>query len=221
MPINVNNYIVFDFETGGLDTETCPLLELAAVAIDAKSLDVIPNSTFHSFIKPNKDEEKLISKEALDKNKISPSDWENSPYLPDVWKSFVKYVQQYNVPGKKFMNQPIACGQNIINFDMKIIERLCKKYGQWDSKWCNQTLFYNMIKFDTLNLMFTYFEGCQDGPEKYGMDSLRKYFGISAEGAHRADKDVFDTAEIMCRFLKFQRMVTNKNCHKFKGAFKK
>ncbi len=218
MPINSNNYIVFDFETGDIDTDSCPILELAAVAIDGRTLEIIKGSEFHSFIKPTAEELLLVKQEALDVNKITAKDWENAPLLVDVWKSFTKYVEQYNKPGK-FLTQPIAAGHNIRNFDMKIIDRLCKKYGQWDSKWDNQTLFYNMIKMDTMDLMFMFFEGCKEGPEKYKMDSLREFFGIPSEGSHRADKDVKDTAQIICRFLKFQRQVTNKNVGKFKGAF--
>jgi hypothetical protein len=49
------------------------------------------------------------------------------------------------------------------------------------------------------------------------MDKLRPYFGISAENAHDANKDIEDGINILCRFLRFHRRICEKTS--FKGSF--
>jgi DNA polymerase III epsilon subunit-like protein len=51
----------------------------------------------------------------------------------------------------------------------------------------------------------------------YSLDNVRKYFGISGEGAHDALKDVKDCAEILIRFMKLHRNLSSKV--KFKNSF--
>jgi DNA polymerase III epsilon subunit-like protein len=69
-----------------------------------------------------------------------------------------------------------------------------------------------------MNLVFYWFENNSD-LKSYTLDSLRDYFGISKDGAHDALKDVRDTAEIIIRFLKLHRSLSQKI--KFKNSFTK
>ena len=68
-----------------------------------------------------------------------------------------------------------------------------------------------------INLVFYWFNHNNE-LKSYKLDTLRDYFGIAKDGAHDAIKDVKDTAEILIRFLKLHRNLSEKI--KFKGAFK-
>jgi exonuclease I len=69
---------------------------------------------------------------------------------------------------------------------------------------------------DAMNLIFYWFENNGD-LKSYTLDSVRDYFGISKVGAHDALKDVKDTAEIIIRFMKLHRNLSQKI--KFKNSF--
>jgi exonuclease I len=64
---------------------------------------------------------------------------------------------------------------------------------------------------------FGWFENSVE-PESYSMDTLRKFFGMSEEGAHDALQDVKDTWLILSKFLKLQRNLTKRIT--FKDALK-
>ena len=49
------------------------------------------------------------------------------------------------------------------------------------------------------------------------MDALRERMGLSSDNAHDALQDVKDTANILIKFLKFQRNISEKT--KFEKAF--
>ena len=67
-----------------------------------------------------------------------------------------------------------------------------------------------------MNVVFYWFEGNNE-LKNYTLDNLRDYMGLSKEGAHDALKDVKDTAQIMIRFMKLHRNLSDKI--KFKGSF--
>jgi exonuclease I len=69
-----------------------------------------------------------------------------------------------------------------------------------------------------MNLVYYWFENNND-VKSLSMDSMRDYLGISKAGAHDAIKDVKDTAEILIRFMKLHRNMSNKI--QFKDSFKK
>ena len=67
-----NVIVVFDFETGSLDIEKCEVIQVAAMAIDRKKLEPIPNAVFESLIKPRdfnnlQDEALAINKKTKEK----------------------------------------------------------------------------------------------------------------------------------------------------------
>ena len=56
MAINGKNIICFDVESAGLDYRKHDIVQLAAIVIDPRSLEVIPGAEFCSFIKPERPE---------------------------------------------------------------------------------------------------------------------------------------------------------------------
>jgi len=205
---------VFDFETGGIDPKVCEPLQLAAVVIDSRSLEIKPGSEFQTYIKPASWDN--VSQEALNINKIDRKEVdEKGLNLKTAWEAFTSYVNKYNKK-KSFWGAPIAAGHNIVAYDMIIVNRLCELYGPLDNKSKSPILFHGRDKLDLMNLSFLWFENNRE-LENYKLDTLRKYFGLSREGAHNAIKDVADTALILSRFLKFHRAIASKTT--FKDAF--
>lgn len=207
--INTRTIIFFDFETGGKNASTTQPLELAAVAINPRKLEVIKDSLFHSYIKPW-DEKTLLKKgmdkieeEALAVNKLTLDMLESSPTEDVVWKSFCSWVYQFNVK-KSSWEAPIAAHFNGINFDMKIVERLCSMYDPWDKKRCQQKIFNPITQLDLSHVTFMMNE---NNPEVDGnsMGAILKHLEAPTDGQHSASWDTLMGAELLCRYLRMIR----------------
>jgi DNA polymerase III epsilon subunit-like protein len=226
--INYNKICVFDFETDGSDPKACSPVQIAALMIDPIKLEIIPQSEFNIFFKPEvlaNDEYYVYTTDILDfhakvrgcsKDDIL-SQWKNYPSQEHSWKLFVNYLDKYHTRSSKKsqFTAPIAAGYNINRFDLKIIDRLSNKYGNVNKE-STTDIFYPRDVVDLMNLIFYWFEYNND-LKSYTLDSLRDYVGISKEGAHDALKDVKDCAQILIRFLKLHRNLSQKI--KFKNAF--
>jgi DNA polymerase III epsilon subunit-like protein len=228
--MNYNKICVFDFETDGVNPEQCSPVQIAAVMIDPLNLEIIPNSEFNCNFKPEameKDPNYEYKTDILDfhakvkgcsKDKVY-AEWQNYPKQEIAWKMFVDYLEKYHTRSNKKKSQfsaPIASGYNIYRFDLPIIQRLSKKYKNVNKEG-NSNIFFPRDVADVLNLVFYWFNHSNE-LKSYTLDSLRDYMGITKDGAHDAIKDVKDTAEILIRFMKLHRNLSEKI--KFKGSFK-
>lgn len=228
---NIQKICVFDFETDGKDPDACSPVQIAAIIVDPAKLEVVKDSEFNITIKPEALEANpdyaYGDSDVLDfhakvrgstKEDILTS-WKNYQKQDHGWNMFTSYLDMYHIRshgGKKScFTAPIAAGYNINRFDLRIIERLSKKYDNLNKEG-RSSLFYPRDVIDLMNLVFYWFEGNNE-LKNYTLDNLRDYFGISKEGSHDALKDVNDTADIMIRFLKLHRNLSNKV--KFKDAF--
>ena len=226
--MNNKKLICFDFETNSVDPYSCDVFQLAAVAIDPIKLEIVPNSLFNSWIKPDNmeresyyDEYKSTIDWHCKKMGLSKEDFldkvKNS--LPEkiVWEQFIQYLSNYHdrQNNQNYFSSPIPAGFNIIAFDMPIITRLCKKYKNIQ-KDGSQGIFYIRDIKDILHISTLWLEPIGD-LKSFSMDSIRDYVGITQEGGHQAKKDVIDSAEILIRFLKLhQKLAKNLN---FKNSF--
>ncbi len=202
--------IIFDFETGSRNPQIAQPTQLAALAIDGRTLKL--KGTFNSEIKPILNDEEAIKlnlapveQEALNKTRKTREALAQAPELKTVWKKFIAFVEKYNWQGSSFF-APIPAGFNIIGFDMIIIDRLCKEYGPYDTKTNRQKLFNPIYKIDLMDNVFMWTEG-DPNVKSISMDSLRDRMGLSKENAHDALQDVKDTANILIKFMKTHRAV--------------
>lgn len=220
---------VFDFETDGSDPDICSPVQLSAVIVDPVKLEIIKDSEFNVFCKPEVMEAnaeytydtdiidfharvKGCSKEDIYKQ------WKQYPSQQIAWNSFVSYLDKYHCGNRKKKNvfsAPIAAGYNIHRFDLKIINRLSNKYKTVEPKENISSLFYPRDVLDIMNLIFYWFES--SNLKSYSLDNIRDYLGISKDGAHDALKDVQDCAKILIRFLRLHRKLAEKVT--FKGSF--
>lgn len=204
------DYIIFDFETGSRNPHKTQPTQIAAIALDGRSLTV--KGQFNSEIQPVLDDEKATSlgldpveDEALKITKKTREQLEQAPSLKSVWNKFTKFVDQYNWKGDAFFN-PIPVGFNIIGFDMIIINRLCKEFGPYDKDRSQQKLFSKIYKFDIMDSIFAWTES-DPSIRSISMDSLRDRMGLSRDNAHDALQDVKDSANIFIKLMKTHRAV--------------
>ena len=217
--INHNPICVFDFETCNLRCDETSPIQLAAIMLDPRTLEPIEGATFGKpvdgkdiIMKPL--DWSAVDDAALRVNKKTREQLENGLEQKLVWGMFTDYLKKFSRDNTQW-GRPIPAGHNIINFDLPIIEVLCRKYKNVDKNG-QQNIFDPRVRIDTLQLLWGWFESTRN-PEKLNMDHLRGFFGISSENAHDAFKDVMDTTLIIQRFLKFQREHSKRT--KFAGAF--
>lgn len=214
--MNDNKICVFDFETGGTNPKLCPILSIGAAILDQSSLKIIDE--FYSLVKP--DDFNKIDKEALKINKLTIEELQLAVPEKIVWQDFVTFIKKYK-KGSSVWNACIASGFNISGFDMIIIDRLCEKYGPYDQKEGRAKLFRPFPQLDLSQIIFSWFEA-ESSPCKLNLSSIATHMGFSQEileNAHNALADVKITADILIRFLKFQRNIMDSYRDKIKGCF--
>ena len=226
---NFQKICVFDLETDGISPDKCSPVQIAAVMVDPKKLEIIPDSEFNINLKPEALQEKAdydySDSDVLDFHaKVRGSSkedilkqWKEYQKQEQGWKLFVSYLELYHTRSEKksCFSAPIAAGYNINRFDLRITERLSIKYNNLNKEG-KSSLFYPRDVIDLMNMMFYWFEGTNE-LKNYTLDHVREYLGISTAGSHDALKDVKDTADILIRFMRLHRNLANKV--KFKGSF--
>lgn len=219
--MNSNTIIVFDFETLGLNTDIHEPIQLAALAINPRTLQPYSKNEggeFSSLMRPPGDRKDWIwEQKALDVNKKNLDDIEQAPPQEIVWKEFCSFCTKYN-PKNKPWTAPIPAGHNICGFDLWIIQRLAETYGPLDKVDGRPMLFNPKCRIDTTDASFMWFENTNE-PENLRLDTLREFFGISKEGAHDALIDVKHCALLVCKYIELCRNLSPRV--KFKGAFTK
>lgn len=209
-----NTIIVFDFETGSLDIEKCEVIQIAAKAINRKTLQPINNAVFSSLVKPL--DFNNLQEAALAVNKKTKEELSLAPTLDVVWGKFIDFISTFS-SGKSNIMAPIPAGKNIRFFDMPIFQRICCQLG-YIEKDSVQPYFNRRNMFDLDEIMLLWFENSDDMPNMK-MDTIRDHFGMSKANAHDALVDVEQTADLITYFLKLHRSIYPKV--KFKDSFKK
>lgn len=228
--MNNRKYIVFDFETDHKEANQASPIQFGAVAIDPLKLEIIPNSEFFSWSCPTdiddpnyyeKHKETIDWHCGPDKNNCKPEQLlekiRKAPEEKVVFENFVKYVSLYHIKpsSQSIFTAPIFAGYNSYNFDFPILDRLCKLYKKAD-KSGEQNLYLSRDTIDILKIVTLWFAPLDD-INKYTMDSLRDYMGLSKAGAHNALIDIRHEAQILIKFLKLHKDLAKRIT--FKGAF--
>ena len=214
--------IVFDWETDSPDPHTCNPVELAAIPIEPRTLEIKKDKAFNTVIKPpgfNKDEyftddrQKTIEWHAKQRGVTSEDIikmWKKGKSEKIAWKNFCEYCKKFNIE-KSYGNwytEPIAAGYNIIGFDLPICQRLADKHK-------TGMPFAKVNKMDIMDLLFYWFENL-DEPKNMRLDTMREFFSLKTAQAHEAYSDTLDTAKLLVQFLQFHRRQARVG--KFKGA---
>lgn len=112
------NYIVFDTETGGLDSEKNPILEIALITFDNNFKELM---RYETYIKPYDD--LIVEPQALAANGIKMRNVEKE----GISKSqAIKNLEDYfkrSMPGRHPSLKPVVVGHNI-PFDIRFMDKL-------------------------------------------------------------------------------------------------
>ena len=218
--------IVFDLETDSPNPDSCNPVEIAAVPVDPRTLEIKEEQAFRATIKPDgldtdeyftKERQSTIAWHAKTRGVNTEeivADWKTGQSEKVVWKNFMSYCSKYEVdkrPGQWY-TEPIPAGYNIVGFDLPILYRLAEKH---------KTKFplSKVTKIDMMDILFMWFENLEE-PANMKLDTFRDFLGLEADGqAHEALSDTIDEAKLMVKFLKFHRKQASVD--KFKGAFSK
>lgn len=225
--MNYRDFIVYDFETTSANPYTTQPVQIAAVVVHGRKLEIKEGSEFQSLIRPVFDIEKCkkLNIDPLEDGAVAVHGkteeiLREAPSVESVWKNFTDYVNQFNFKGSNW-SAPISVGYNIKNFDSVIVNRLCAsapyKFGPIDNKRGEQDLFNRIHSIDMLDFMFALFENNKDVNSLSADNLVRGYMGYSSGQAHDAMSDVIMTAELFCRTMKMLRTTASRK--NFKNAF--
>ena len=199
----MSKIIVYDLETGGLSSTKNAIVEIAAVAIDGLSLQIIDE--YESLISPyelvviDKDGKKLVSpsydKGAMDAHGIPMSKIEKAPEAKVVVKEFAQFLTKHKVPRQL----PILCGHNIDKFDNKFLDVL------FTSCRANLSKFVADDTIDTLKWAQRHFKKPDQVPN-HKLGTMCNHFGIELIDGHRAMNDVKANAGLVVSWLKKMTM---------------
>jgi len=167
--LNLSKFVVFDFETTGLDPVSDRIIEVAAIRYE----NGVPTDRFVQLVNP----ERPISNMITEITGISNEMVRRKPTEEDIIDDFLNFLG----------NDPLV-GHNI-HFDEEFLSQMCKRLGRDEGE---------RKKYDTLQLARSLFF---DQPV-FNLGSLSEYFGLSAKGAHRAEKDTENTGLIFLELLK-------------------
>ncbi len=171
MNADIEKYVVFDFETTGLNKKTCEPTELAALyVVDGKVV-----KEFDMFCKTKEPIPLNIQELTHITNEMIES--KGRP-LTDVLKEFCAFCEG-----------AVLVGHNIANYDMPILTRVLKE--------CQMDTIVGEGKYvDTLHVaksVIPEIEVFGDGKRKsWSQGNIAKHYHVSygVEGAHRAIADV-------------------------------
>jgi DNA polymerase III alpha subunit (gram-positive type) len=214
------NLIYWDLETTGLDLGKCQVTQIAAVAINGKTLSFTKNDIFSSFLKIETDPEKCkeldiepLTEKIMKLTNTSMEDVTNAPTEEMVYEKLKHFVSRYATGGGKW-NQPVSCGYNIRNYDTPIINRIASKYNDVDKNG-NCSLFHCSHMIDLKDLMYLVMENIPS-VNSISFDNMRQIYGMSSEGAHTASVDCIQGALLLSRKLSWLRKLSSRK--KFEGT---
>lgn len=215
--INQNYFIVFDLETDGTNPIKNSPIQFAALAVHPRTLEIVPDSAFSTFSRPDDFEDDDYyekHKDTIDwhaKNfSITPEEMlkkiGDASSEREAWKNFIEYTRRWYIPGKSKtrFNAPILAGYNIFEFDKIFLDRLAKKYKNVDSNG-DPNFYQKRDTVDIMKLVFAWSESLT-ALKNYKMDTLREVFNINHEGiAHEGLKDCYDQATLLIKYLSLHR----------------
>lgn len=227
-PQNPNNFIVFDFETGGLSCQKSAVTEIAIIAIDGGTGEKIVE--YSSLVSPYSDvdyNEKALSVTGITMDMLEEDGKDISVVAQEVLDVFKK---ANNRQEKSAGLKPILVGHNVqfdIGFLVHLISRGLGQSKEATQKSLEQVLhgtrdFYDNFQptyLDTWALCKSWF---QDEKElaNYKLATVVEKLGIDINNAHRAMNDVISTTEVLRVWLNSMRNGVNSNAIKKEREFK-
>lgn len=206
-PQNANNFIVFDFETGGLDSNKNPVTEIALISLEGGNLEII--ESYQSLIAKYDDtlfydpraekvsgiSEDLIISEGVD--------------IKTVAQQTLQFLKNANTRQEKNAGlKPILVGHNVA-FDIDFLHHLFHYgLGKDYQKQMKDVLHGREDRFgnfqpsyiDTWSVCKPWFQDDKELTD-YKLSTVAEKLGVDLNNAHRAMNDVVSTVEVLRRYL--------------------
>lgn len=193
MAAKVNNYIVIDFETGGLSEEKSPIMEIAMIAIDGDTLEEIDR--FESFCKSY--DNLIYEPGALKANGLSVEEVNKKGLsVEELVEKIIEFILIANTSNSK-THKPIFVAHNA-KFDFKFFNYIFKRQKQDVFKYLDEDII------DTVKLARMMF-GIDIENHKLG--TVCQKAGIDLSDAHRAMSDTQATAEFLILCINKMRSI--------------
>lgn len=195
VPLEECEFTVVDTELTGLDQRKDEIVSIGAVRIRGMAIE--PSANFYAVVRPS-----CLPKTCTLIHRITPSEVESAPELPDVLPEFADYLGQSLVVGHH------------IGLDMAFLNRACRRI-----------LGGTMVNpcLDTLRLAQVYEEerwvGYYDRYNlrvSYNLSDLSEQYGLPRFPAHNALSDAMQTAYLflfLVRKLRSGYVRTLKDLH--------
>lgn len=178
--------VVYDLETGGLDSKKHPITEIALVAIDLESLEIVDE--YSSLILPYYDSE-LYTKDALEFSGISMNLLQDEGKLvSSVVEEVIQFFEKHTIDNSK----PILAGHNIKKFDNAFLFKLMKEERKDFEKLINQEEMVDTLRWAWLKW-----------PElaTFSLGSCCNAVDLLLKEAHRALPDTKMNARLLIELL--------------------
>ena len=173
-----------DFETTGLGFDS-EIIEMAVITVSQASLEVLEEWSIK--IKPKN--LSRASPESLAINEYNDAEWADALEIKPALQMFLEKTS-----GK------VLAGHNLC-VDWLWLHRSLFENDMLPSMKFESGKFYYQ-GFDTISLAYSKLRNVP-GIEKFSLDELTKYFGISRLRAHRAKDDARATYELFVKLLNY------------------
>ena len=211
---NPNNFIVFDFETGGLSSTKSAVTEIALIAVDGKTGEkIVEYSSLIAPYNPNLE----YNPKALEVTGITMEMLEEEgKEIEVVAQEVVDCFKKANNRGEKSAGlRPLLVGHNVqfdLGFLHHLIEHGFKQSHENTQKTLEQVLhgtrdYYGNFQptyLDTWALCKAWFQEEQE-LVNYKLSTVVEKLGIDINNAHRAMNDVVSTTEVLRVWLMSMR----------------
>lgn len=206
-PQKPNNFIIFDFETGGLDTNKNPVTEIALTAISGTDFKII--DSYQQLILPYDEtlmyEDKAAKVSGITKDLL----YSEGVSIDQVSEATINLFKTANIGQEKTAGlRPILVGHNV-QFDIDFLHHmLYYGLGKDYQKAMKDVLHGREDRFgnfqptyiDTWTICKSWFQ--EEGELlDYKLSTISEKLGVDINNAHRAMNDVTSTTEVLRRYL--------------------
>ena len=195
----INDYIVYDLETGGLSPEKHAIVQIGMIAIAGDTLEEIERYT--TYCKPYHPDLTYEDK-ALEINKATMKDINGGKDIKVVVGEMIAFFERHKVGN--FKKRPIMVGHNIDEFDTTFLRLYFDLVDEDLMKYISPTTM------DTLKLAHAKWQHLPD-IGKYNLRAACEKAGVDLIDAHGAMTDTEATTNLFRYFLNCMRGGTAAN----------